>query len=298
MRRMIKGVGALLIATLSFAMDGLGGETAEEVSQYGITWTFDREVPVGQFVNGDWWVVGPVKVIRVTPEPGPSASKESGRQKSRYGAVALRADDRMRNGSMIIEGPEYSSKDQTGFGQQGYDSRVINYDEDRSVRFPCKLKVNRSLISTISSETYRHGKLKTPDLLGENKIFMNRKESPLALHTAAILTCLETAPPEDAFRPPYAGTKKPIYRAGEIRWDLLPDVSELKSTPDWEIMARLFERPWLDHTSSWTIQYTLPGQNGPHYGREFARLSSLAALMLLQDVSERKKTPLMIGYLQ
>ena len=38
-----------------------------EVSQYGITWTFDEPRRVGRFVNGDWWVMGPVTVVRVTP---------------------------------------------------------------------------------------------------------------------------------------------------------------------------------------------------------------------------------------
>ena len=33
-----------------------------QVTQYGITWTFDRPVQAGQFVTGDWWVVGPVTV--------------------------------------------------------------------------------------------------------------------------------------------------------------------------------------------------------------------------------------------
>src|SRR5689334_7745850 len=40
------------------------GELAlkQSLSQYGITWTFDRPVRTGQFVNGDWYVVGPVTV--------------------------------------------------------------------------------------------------------------------------------------------------------------------------------------------------------------------------------------------
>src|SRR5579862_8364012 len=39
------------------------------VSQYGITWTFDRPTPVGKFVNGDFYVVGPVKVVGINPPP-------------------------------------------------------------------------------------------------------------------------------------------------------------------------------------------------------------------------------------
>jgi hypothetical protein len=36
------------------------------VSQYGITWTFEKPARVGQFVNGDWYVVGPVTVDRAS----------------------------------------------------------------------------------------------------------------------------------------------------------------------------------------------------------------------------------------
>jgi hypothetical protein len=41
-------------------------QTCTSVSQYGITWTFDRAYTCGQFVNGDWWVVGPVKITAIT----------------------------------------------------------------------------------------------------------------------------------------------------------------------------------------------------------------------------------------
>ncbi len=40
------------------------------VTQYGITWTFDKAYPVGQFVNGDYWVVGPVVITGITPDYG------------------------------------------------------------------------------------------------------------------------------------------------------------------------------------------------------------------------------------
>lgn len=43
------------------------GSTASSVSQYGITWTFDKAYPVGKFANGDWWVAGPVTVTAISP---------------------------------------------------------------------------------------------------------------------------------------------------------------------------------------------------------------------------------------
>ncbi len=41
----------------------------ESVSQYGITWTFEKPARVGQFVNGDWYVVGPVTIKAIDPQP-------------------------------------------------------------------------------------------------------------------------------------------------------------------------------------------------------------------------------------
>jgi hypothetical protein len=56
----------------STADDG-NGECVDEpavgssVSQYGITWTFSSQHPIGQFANGDWWVQGPVTITDITP---------------------------------------------------------------------------------------------------------------------------------------------------------------------------------------------------------------------------------------
>ncbi|MHC4400032.1 MAG: hypothetical protein ACYTG0_10155 [Planctomycetota bacterium] len=41
----------------------------ESVSQHGITWTFEKPTPAGRFITGDWYVVGPVTVVKITPEP-------------------------------------------------------------------------------------------------------------------------------------------------------------------------------------------------------------------------------------
>jgi len=41
---------------------------ATSVSQYGITWEFEDDRPVGQYANGDWWVQGPVTITTITPE--------------------------------------------------------------------------------------------------------------------------------------------------------------------------------------------------------------------------------------
>ncbi len=72
------------------------GEERDQVSQFGITWKFDRMYQTGRFVNGDWWVLGPVKIVSVTPRPGkaPRGEKYSVRPR-RYGARHVQKDDRM-----------------------------------------------------------------------------------------------------------------------------------------------------------------------------------------------------------
>ncbi len=40
----------------------------ESIQQHGITWTFDTKYPCGTFVNGDYWVQGPVVIKAISPE--------------------------------------------------------------------------------------------------------------------------------------------------------------------------------------------------------------------------------------
>ena len=101
-------------------------QSKDSISQYGITWTFDKPVRCGQFVTGDWWVIGPVNIIKIDP---PTADG--------------------LNGSMV--NPEYSN-------QQGYDRRIVNgkYAENLNVAVglsadsPLKIAPDSSLISSRS----------------------------------------------------------------------------------------------------------------------------------------------------
>jgi hypothetical protein len=56
---------------------GGGGDTPptaevtslSSITRHGITWTFDKSYPCGQYCNGDWFVVGPVRITAITPTP-------------------------------------------------------------------------------------------------------------------------------------------------------------------------------------------------------------------------------------
>lgn len=254
-----------------------------DISQYGITWTFDRAVRAGQFVTGDWWVIGPVKIIRITPAPGPVPHEDMHLSLNRWNDTSLKNDTAMRNGSMVVV--------KTG-ATQGYDSRAAGYSASQSITLPYELKPGTSLISSISNP-------KLPvDNFAANIMWPSEKTSETVMRTAAVLTCLDKVPPPNSFRPPYAGTDKPIFSAEDILWDLLPSLKPAGEIPSWEEFERYFQRPWIDHVMSWSQQQLVPNENGPNYGREHARIVSIASLMVSLDVPRERKEKLTIGLIQ
>lgn len=273
----------LLLSSLLLLALPVQAEDASSVSQYGITWTFDKPYAVGKFVTGDYWVVGPVTITSVTPAPGPSTAPATAEVKSIYGAAELSSDTSMRNGSMIVLKPD---------DKQGFDSRPKNYNPALSVTYPCALPVNQSLISTIGNETF------PVEVLHSAIMWRQEQKAPMALKAAAILTCLDKAPPDDAFRPPYGGTDKPIYETKNLKWDVLPKLAPAGAVPSWPQFERYFERPWLDNITSFYYQYTMPSDNQPSYGREWNRITAIASLMLMLDVPQEQKQKLMIGMVQ
>lgn len=285
---MMKTMRALLLPHLLAGMAAAADPAppaVASVSQHGVTWTFAEPRPAGRFVTGDWWVVGPVTVVRADPMPGPDRSPagSEAETRSQYGATGMKPDPRMRNGSMIVARPG---------GKQGYDSRLVNYDPALSESYPLTLQPGQSLISSVSTVANPN-----PVLL-QDIMWRSEARGTAALRSAAVLTCLEEPPPADAFRPPYAGAERPLLRAGAIRWEALPALAAAGSPPAWETVERWYERPWFDHIASWVFQLTGPQENQPNYGREFCRAGSIAALMLLSDAPRERKRTLMLRFVQ
>jgi hypothetical protein len=255
----------------------------KQISQYGITWTFDRPARTGQFITGDWWVVGPVTIIKISPAPGPTRPENLNIKINRWNDTSLKLDTTMRNGSMIVVKAGRS---------QGYDSRSGSFNKKEVITLPLLLKPDVSLISSISNSTL------PVDNFCKEIMWDSEKKSQVVMKAAAVLTCVKSAPPSDAFRPPYAGTLKPIFRKRDVNWDQLPRLEAPGNVPSWELFERYFQRPWIDHLMSWEQQELVPNENGPNYGREHARLVSIASLMALLDVPQARKEKLVIGLIQ
>ena len=197
---------ATLLGAMSARADDLPLRTS--VSQHGITWTFSEPVPVGQFVNGDYYVVGPVTVTAIAPAPT-------------YGSNA-------RNGSTLNPPPS---------GYCGYDGRIINYFRSAlTAPLPVAMAPGDSLVSTISV-----------DVMGQIPNMLRPQDhSTRPVKTAAVLTCMAEQVPEDAFRPSFMDTGNTVYLAGNLRRHLLPELPRVAHTPALAEYERYLERPWAD----------------------------------------------------
>jgi hypothetical protein len=246
---------------------------ATSVSQWGITWTFDKDYPTGQFVNGDHWVVGPVKVI------GISTSLHAA------GWTPAAGED----GSMVNPGVT---------AKQGYDSRINSYDASLNAALingkpiapenPLELKPNSSLVSMVSwlYKSEKEAEAGIPRFNGGTKA-----PRPVT-RSGALLTVLDKAPAKDAFRPPYAGTDHAVkFTASQLDKSKLLKLDPVAGAPDPAAMAKEMERPWIDHVNQYLGAMVHPSENMPDYGRDMGQIMIQAALLLHVDFDKLPGKP-------
>ena len=251
----------------------------ESVSEYGITWTFDQPAHVGRFINGDWYVVGPVSIKAIDPKPlyGAEIPDDQLDHMDRERKVS----DRVRNGFML--NPPAAMK-------VSYDSGVRNwFDPSLIQKLPVTMKPGDSLVSTISMP-----KGLVLDAQLRNKIERGVDDSS-PIRTAAVLTCVAEPQPADAFRPAFCDRQQKVYLARNLRRELLPNASPTKSLPDIKMYIRFTQRPWV---GTCFFGFEEPVENMPQYGLEYGRVAGISALLLCTKIPALEKEPLLVNYVQ
>ncbi len=240
--------------------------TASSITKDGITWTFSQAVPVGQFVTGDYYVVGPVTVTAIDPPPTTSSPYENG---------------------SVVNLP-------TANGKSGFDSRLNDgTDEswwfDASLRSypPITLKPGDSLVSSISLAQIHS----LPEVMRAS----DKSASPV--RTVSVLTVLSAAPSADEFRPSCCDRSQTIYHAGALQRNLLPSLTppNPSGTPTLAQFELLYRRPWIDTNA---FLFDAPAEYMPSYGQHIAFADSYASLLLMLNFSAAQKVNLTNYFVQ
>jgi hypothetical protein len=251
----------------------------ENVSQYGITWTFERPARVGQFINGDWYVVGPVTVKAL--EPKPLYGSEIPKGQLDHMDKERPENQRVRNGFMVNPPAQM---------RVAYDSGVRNWFDPALIqKLPVSLKPGDSMVSTISMPKglVLHAQLR-------NSIERGVEDSS-PIRTAAVLTCVGAPQPPDAFRPAFCDRLGKIYLARDLKRESLPTAAATKSLLDVRQYIRFTQRPWV---GTCFFGFEEPVENMPQYGLEYGRVVGLTALLLCTDLQPAEKEPLLINFVQ
>jgi hypothetical protein len=240
--------------------------TATSITKDGITWTFSQAVPVGQFVNGDYYVVGPVTITAINPPPTTSSPYLNGSVKNLP----------------------------TANGKSGFDSRLNDgTDEswwfDASLRSypPITLQPGDTLVSSISLATIH----------SDPEVMRASDKSASPVKTVSVLTVLSAAPSADAFRPSYCDRSQTIYHANSLQRNLLPSLAppNPSGTPTLAQFEAYYRRPWIDTNA---FLFDAPADYMPSYGQHVAFADSYASLLLMLNFPADQKVNLTNYFVQ
>ncbi len=124
----LRGIRLLGLLAILFGLAD-PASAAKSVTHYGITWTFSADRLTGTFANGEPWVVGPVSITNINPNPSQSLSNAG-----------------TQHGSM---------KNPIAGTRNGFDSNPVmtpatNYDATKNVAlsFPISLVAGDALVSS------------------------------------------------------------------------------------------------------------------------------------------------------
>ena len=238
---------------------------ATNVAVRDVTFFFSADHTVGQYANGDWWVLGPVNITHITPE-------------------STNANGWWQHGTQLNAtagtGPQGFDSSMTEGGQGPGYSSILNVDPGHTTE-PLAVQEG-TIIKAISLPTRpsTRGAGRRPQLKGME-----------------YLTVVATLPPTGAFRPPPVGTDKTsLWTVSQLDFSILRNLRTLSGAPTKKTAENWYLRPWpsfiMDNQGRWIH----PTGNMPEYGRDLGRRLGQGGLVLHSDIGD--KTTLYIRLVQ
>ena len=209
-----------------------GGEAAdiarrEEIMVDGMTFRFSEPAPVGHFISGGGTSPGDAFVI------GPVTI-------TRYDPPGRDMPGGQRIGGAMVNPPCSKRSGFTGFAGKFYSA-----GRDVSRRMPLTLNPGDALVVHV-------GHPEATDARSATRRFV-------------VLTCLAEPPYADAFRPPYSGPDRPLWRLGDVDPSRLAALTPLRPNliPSLDQMTRRFSRFVLDITPNWNRDFLATSEHPP-----------------------------------
>jgi hypothetical protein len=263
------------------------GDTRSSVTQHGITWTFDTNYRVGQFANGDWWVVpntsgGTVVITRITPDRERlTAYNDAGNSTGLWWMHGWMVNpSRLQTVGQAFDERAY-------FNNWGANPTL--WRPDLTPSLPYAARGGQSIVKAISDPTgICSGEVNWHETNGRTENFQ------CVLKTAGVLTVLNSVPANNGatvFRPPYLGSEKPLYSTTNLRLNLLPELTQrVPYMPTLAQAARYLQRLQLDVPGSYMTDIH-PDDNMGDYGSIIAPQISDSILRLYFDDPIEQKMP-------
>jgi len=161
----------------------------------------------------------------------------------------------------------------------GFTNVVAGFTESLIPALPYTASTNQSIVKTISG-TFRQSYVKT----------------------AVVLTVLTEIPPDDGasvFRPPYAGTAKPLIPVSDFNWSLLPSFAPVGSPPSLEsIVAKFSECLRMDHHAPFPRSFRPWDTLWDYQPNNVNEVVEAMLRLCFNDASIEDKTPAMIQLTQ
>lgn len=250
---------------------------ATSVTRYGITWFFEHDETVGQYVSGDWWVIAPVTITNITPQTVTSNA-----------TIASQTVSVTRNGTMLNPRAGFLASGTNGWDTlylgSGYALGLSPYSNYLNVALslPLTLTTNSSVVSTWSKE-YSGSDIRPSQV------------------SMQILTVVEEEPASGSFRPqPYGGSKVQTKTYSDLNWAALRTETPPASTPSFASVEQWFRGyvPEAWHGQG-VDQYTRPTTNCPdNYPADASEDIGDALCLVNLDYTQSQKSNLVVWLTQ
>lgn len=249
-----------------------GGVPVLSIARHGITWFFSSEVEAGQYANGDWWVIGPVSIVGITPQ-------------------SILNGTRYMHGSMLNLQPRAAEH---GFDSYLYVGFLDEYNHSLNVGFgaspstPLTIQPGNSLISVNSKEQ-----------VPPNEGVVHRG----MFYDAAVLTVVAEAPLPGSFRPPWCRAQDTPYLVDNLNTGLITSTFSSTGTEpsvtDKYVASVMDGRVWLEWKPYWISRFEHPENSMQDYGQYISADINDNFLLLHSDfLSPTEKTQLLHGLIQ